>query len=381
MSTRSVLRCLTQRHELSAAAPAGLAPSFAGALHASVPSSTRGRAPGDLFGVHRHVKGGVGRRQRHARGRATWKGPVALINLDFGPAAILGSSVMVSAVALYQVRASRPEVSRDQDVFFSSIGLLCGGILVFQGWRLDPLMLFGQLLTAGTAVAFASEAIGLRQEVLDREQEEQEREAMGYGSRRSTRANANPNAARGGAGGGGPPPGYGRPPMPLPPPASQPFDQWGQGQSQGQAAPWGQAQSQAAWRQGPPRNEYVYDAGTNAQARATDGGGGGGGYGGGGYGGGYGNAGEAPPQNWQGQGSQQDAQQQQGAPRWDSADEAQAGGGYMDGFEEARSSTLRQQQQQPTRRERGAEGGAGQGTRKDSFGPDRYGSEADDWEL
>ena len=57
----------------------------------------------------------------------------------------------------YQVRASRPEVSRDQDVFFSSVGLLCGGILIFQGWRLDPLMLFGELLTAGTAVAFASE--------------------------------------------------------------------------------------------------------------------------------------------------------------------------------------------------------------------------------
>jgi hypothetical protein len=39
---------------------------------------------------------------------------------------------MASALVLYQVRASRPEVSRDQDVFFSSIGLLCGGILIFQ---------------------------------------------------------------------------------------------------------------------------------------------------------------------------------------------------------------------------------------------------------
>ena len=96
---------------------------------------------------------------------------LALVNVDLGPAAVLGASVMTSAIALYQVRASRPEVSRDQDVFFSSVGLLCGGILVFQGWRLDPLMLFGQLLTAGTAVAFASEAIGLRQEILDRELE------------------------------------------------------------------------------------------------------------------------------------------------------------------------------------------------------------------
>ena len=78
---------------------------------------------------------------------------------------------MLSSIALYQIRASRPEVSRDKDVFFSSVGLLCGGILVFQGWRLDPLMLFGQLMTAGTAIAFASETISLRQNLLDVEEE------------------------------------------------------------------------------------------------------------------------------------------------------------------------------------------------------------------
>lgn len=55
-------------------------------------------------------------------------------------------------------------MSRDSDVFFSSIGLLCGGILVFQGWRLDPLLFFGQLLTAVTAVSFAAEAVKLRGE-------------------------------------------------------------------------------------------------------------------------------------------------------------------------------------------------------------------------
>lgn len=91
----------------------------------------------------------------------------ALVQVDLGPSVVLGSSLMISAIALYQVRAARPEVSRDKDVFFSSIGLLCGGILIFQGWRLDPLMLFGQLLTTATAVAFATETISLRQELLD----------------------------------------------------------------------------------------------------------------------------------------------------------------------------------------------------------------------
>ena len=93
------------------------------------------------------------------------------MSVDVGPAAVLGTSLMLSSIALYQIRATRPEVSRDKDVFFSSVGLLCGGILVFQGWRLDPLMLFGQLMTAGTAIAFASETIGLRQNLLEVEEE------------------------------------------------------------------------------------------------------------------------------------------------------------------------------------------------------------------
>ena len=131
----------------------------------------------------------------------------ALVNVDLGPAAVLGASVMTSAIALYQVRASRPEVSRDQDVFFSSVGLLCGGILVFQGWRLDPLMLFGQLLTVGTAVAFASETVGLRQEILDRERAGID-DDDGWG-REKMRNGSSARSSRGRGGGrcGGPGPG------------------------------------------------------------------------------------------------------------------------------------------------------------------------------
>lgn len=177
---------------------------------------------------------------------------VALVNVDFGPGTVLGISLIGAGILLYQVcaqrplvapcagsppasirlrsckecfgsrwvlnqpllpqvRTVRPEISRDYDVFFSSVGLLTGGILVFQvrclnstersphfmvtpksncltraratemnvaraclicrpcvssamtpsiimlsqGWRLDPLLFFGQLLTATSALAFA----------------------------------------------------------------------------------------------------------------------------------------------------------------------------------------------------------------------------------
>ena len=226
----------------------------------------------------------------------------------------------------YEVRASRPEVSRDQDVFFSSVGLLCGGILIFQGWRLDPLMLFGQLLLAGTTVAFASEAIGLRQEVLDKETEFAESTTknnnnvgagmMGYedgrrgrgqgqGMRSNSRSNAGGGRNGGGGGGGGGGDGgnggggggtggyAGRAPMPLPPPAARPasasfeWDASRQPQQQQQQQPsmmGGQQQQppqqQQRWGDGSG-GEYSYDAGFNAGNANNNGiSGGGGGYGG-----------------------------------------------------------------------------------------------------
>jgi hypothetical protein len=68
----------------------------------------------------------------------------------------------VAGAALYFLRSVRPELSRDQDIFFAAVGLLCGFILIFQGWRLDPILQFGQLLLVGTTVFFAVESIRLR---------------------------------------------------------------------------------------------------------------------------------------------------------------------------------------------------------------------------
>jgi len=86
-----------------------------------------------------------------------------IVNVGFGPAGILGLAVAVSGAALYFLRSVRPELARDQDIFFAAVGLLCGGILFFQGWRLDPILLFGQLLLTGSTVFFAVESIRLRQ--------------------------------------------------------------------------------------------------------------------------------------------------------------------------------------------------------------------------
>lgn len=87
---------------------------------------------------------------------------VALLNVDFTAATALGVTTMLSGLTLFQVRSFRPESARDSDVFFGSVLLLVGGVLVFQGWRLDPILLFSQLLTASTALYFGYEAVRLR---------------------------------------------------------------------------------------------------------------------------------------------------------------------------------------------------------------------------
>ncbi|MDJ0736092.1 MAG: Ycf66 family protein [Nostocaceae cyanobacterium] len=87
---------------------------------------------------------------------------LAQVNFGTNSASILGIFLAVAGAALYFLRSVRPELSRDQDIFFAAVGLLCGFILIFQGWRLDPILQFGQLLLVGTTVYFAFESIRLR---------------------------------------------------------------------------------------------------------------------------------------------------------------------------------------------------------------------------
>lgn len=96
--------------------------------------------------------------------------PLAMVNVDVSPSVILGVGLIGAGVSLWQIRQAKPWISRDYDVVISCISLLVGGILIFQGWRLDPLLLFGQLMTTGAAVSFAIEALKLRSEVYEDEE-------------------------------------------------------------------------------------------------------------------------------------------------------------------------------------------------------------------
>lgn len=58
-------------------------------------------------------------------------------------------------------------ISRDSDILYSSLLLFTSGILIFQGWRLDPILLFGQFLISILLVFTLVENIYLRTKILN----------------------------------------------------------------------------------------------------------------------------------------------------------------------------------------------------------------------
>lgn len=85
-----------------------------------------------------------------------------MVNVGFSWSSLLGIVLAVAGAGLYFLRSVRPGLTRDHDIFFAAVALLCGGILFFQGWRQDPILQFSQFLLTGSAIFFAVESVRLR---------------------------------------------------------------------------------------------------------------------------------------------------------------------------------------------------------------------------
>ena len=85
-----------------------------------------------------------------------------MINFSFGLNIFLAIIVAIAVMILYFLRNVRPEVARDEDIFFATIGLLYSCILMIHGWRLDPILLFSQVLIIITVLVAGWENIRLR---------------------------------------------------------------------------------------------------------------------------------------------------------------------------------------------------------------------------
>ena len=85
-----------------------------------------------------------------------------MINFSFSPNIFLGIMVLIGVFILYFLRNVKAEASRDEDIFFATITLLYSSILIIHGWRLDPILLFSQVLIIITALLTGWENIRLR---------------------------------------------------------------------------------------------------------------------------------------------------------------------------------------------------------------------------
>lgn len=85
-----------------------------------------------------------------------------MINVSFSPNIFLGILVTLGVLILYFLRNVKPEVARDEDIFFATIGFLYSCILMVHGWRLDPILLFSQVLIIITVLVAGWENIRLR---------------------------------------------------------------------------------------------------------------------------------------------------------------------------------------------------------------------------
>ena len=85
-----------------------------------------------------------------------------MVNFSFGPNIFLGIFTTFAALILFFLRNVKPEVARDEDIFFSTMGFLYSTIIMVHGWRLDPILLFSQVLIIISLLVAGWENIRLR---------------------------------------------------------------------------------------------------------------------------------------------------------------------------------------------------------------------------
>ncbi|KAG2441732.1 hypothetical protein HXX76_003347 [Chlamydomonas incerta] len=91
-----------------------------------------------------------------------------MVNVDFAsPSLLLGTALIGTGVLLLNMRNFQYKVSRDADIVVAAMVSIVGSTLIFQGWRLDPLLLLCQALTTSVAFWYGLETFRLRSKEAD----------------------------------------------------------------------------------------------------------------------------------------------------------------------------------------------------------------------
>ncbi len=77
-----------------------------------------------------------------------------MINIIIEPALLLGGLFAILMIALYSLRFLKPSLATDWDIFITTLGIVYSTIIVIHGWRLDPILLFSQVLVIFISFSF-----------------------------------------------------------------------------------------------------------------------------------------------------------------------------------------------------------------------------------
>lgn len=69
-----------------------------------------------------------------------------MINIIVEPTFLIGGMFAILMIILYALRFVNPTLATDWDIFIVALGLVYSAIITIHGWRLDPILLFSQVL-------------------------------------------------------------------------------------------------------------------------------------------------------------------------------------------------------------------------------------------
>ena len=85
-----------------------------------------------------------------------------MLTITGGINVFLAFSMLIFAILLYFVKPVLPHLSRNRDSILATFAFLYSIILTIHGWRLDPILIFGQFMIIIVCLFMGWETIRLR---------------------------------------------------------------------------------------------------------------------------------------------------------------------------------------------------------------------------
>lgn len=85
-----------------------------------------------------------------------------MITITGGINVFLAFSMLIFAILLYFVKPVLPHLSRNRDSILATFAFLYSLIITIHGWRLDPILIFGQFMIITICLFMGWETVRLR---------------------------------------------------------------------------------------------------------------------------------------------------------------------------------------------------------------------------